>query len=84
MTPIFSISLFEAGGVAVAAGFFLALCVVAYLAFRLLKKSAKMAVRLVVVLIILLVAAAGSLAIYSFLKTPAKPASKSRPTRSNQ
>jgi len=84
MTPIFSISMFEAAGVAAAVTFFLALCVVAYLAFRLLKKSAKMAVRLIVVLVILAVAAAGSLAIYSFLKTPAKPASKSRPTRSNQ
>ncbi len=76
--------MFEAAGVAAAVTFFLALCVVAYLAFRLLKKSAKMAVRLIVVLVILAVAAAGSLAIYSFLKTPAKPASKSRPTRSNQ
>ncbi|HMM80394.1 MAG TPA: hypothetical protein PKC65_10265 [Pyrinomonadaceae bacterium] len=84
MTPLFSISMFEAAGVAAAVTFFLALCVVAYLAFRLLKKSAKMAVRLIVVLVILAVAAAGSLAIYSFLKTPAKPASKSRPTRSNQ
>ena len=71
----------EFGGLAIAAAFFCVLCLVAYIAFRLLKRSSKMAVRLIVVLVILAVAASGSLALYSFLKAPAKPATKGRPTR---
>lgn len=81
MTALPAIFLSEIGGLAVAALFFFVLCLLAYIAFRLLKRSAKMAVRLIVVLVILAVAASGSLPLYSFLKTPAKPAAKSRSTR---
>ncbi len=81
MTPITGAFLSEFGGIAIAGAFFFAFCLVAYIAFRLLKRSAKIVVRLVVVLVILAVAASGSLALYSFLKAPAKPATKSRSTR---
>ncbi|MEZ5422396.1 MAG: hypothetical protein R2682_04790 [Pyrinomonadaceae bacterium] len=81
MTLITAAFLSEFGGIAIAGAFFIVFCLLAYIAFRLLKRSAKIAVRLLVVLVILAVAASGSLALYSFLKTPAKPATKSRSTR---
>lgn len=84
MKEFIALFLSDVGVLAVTTGFFFIFCLVAYIAFRVLKRSAKMAVRLVVVLIILAIAATGSLALYSFLNAPAKPAVKSRPTRSGK
>jgi len=66
----------EAGAVGIAAGvgFFLVALAVAYIAFRLLRRTMKMAFRLAVVAVILVVAAAGSMTILWY--------SKSKPTRS--
>ncbi|KXK06553.1 MAG: hypothetical protein UZ17_ACD001000356 [Acidobacteria bacterium OLB17] len=84
MNPVISAFVSEFAGAIAAAGSFAVLCVCAYVVFRLLKRSARVAVRLVVVLVIVAVAASGSLALYWFLKTPAKPVSKSRSTRTGR
>ena len=46
--------------------FFLIFAAVAYVAFRILKKTAKMAVRMLVVALILLIAIAGSVSLWYF------------------
>ena len=53
-------------GALVAGAFFLLLLGTAYVAFRALKKTAKMAVRMIVVLVILAIAVAGSLSLWWF------------------
>lgn len=60
-------------GIMAGVGFFLVFLAIAYIAFRLLRRTMKTAFRLAVVAVILLVAAAGSMAILWF--------SKSKPTR---
>ncbi len=64
-------------GVFAAVAFFLVLMAVAYIAFRLLRKTFKMAIRLVIVAIILAIAAAGSVSLW-WLGTSKSP----RPERS--
>ena len=56
----------EAGpiGLAVGVGFFLVFAAVAYIAFRILRRTMKMAFRLAIVAGILLVAVIGSIAIF--------------------
>jgi hypothetical protein len=72
-----------AGGIAAIAGvaFFLVLAAVAFIAFRLLKKTVKMAFRMAIVAIILVIAAAGSISFWwlgsSKTTRPERPA----PTR---
>lgn len=64
------------GGIGIAAGvgFFLVFVAVAYIAFRLLRRTMKMAFRLAVVGAILLVAAAGSIGIFWLGNSkPARP-----------
>jgi hypothetical protein len=56
-------------GIAAGVGFFLVCVAVAYIAFRLLRKTMKMAFRLAVVAVILFVAAAGSMSIFWFSKS---------------
>jgi hypothetical protein len=68
-----------AAGVGIIAGaaFFLILAVVAFVAFRMLKRTAKMAMRLMIAGLILMVAAAGTVLIWWSSSTavrPAKPA----------
>ena len=53
-------------GALVAGAFFLLLLGAAYVAFKALKKTAKMAVRLIVVVVILVIALAGSLSLWWF------------------
>ena len=53
-------------GAAVAGAFFLLLAATAYIAFKALKKTAKMAVRMIVVVLILIIAVAGSLSLWWF------------------
>ena len=71
----------EAGpiGLAAGVGFFLVFLAVAYLAFRILRKTMKMAFRLAIVAGILLVAIIGSIAI--FWLGSSRPARPQRPPR---
>ena len=57
-----------AGGVGVVAAvvFFLVLLAVAFIAFKMWKKTVKMAFRMVIVAVILAVAVAGSIALWAF------------------
>ena len=68
-------------GVFAIAAFLLIVLVFAYIVFRLLKKSVKMAFRLAIVAVILGVAAAGSIALWA-LGTGSSEAPRPRPTRS--
>ena len=53
-------------GAVVAISFFLLFAATAYIAFKALKKTAKMAVRMIVVVIILAIAVVGSTALWYF------------------
>jgi hypothetical protein len=53
-------------GVSMIVGFFLVFIAIAYVVFRLLRKSMKLAFRLAIVGIILLIAVIGALSIYLF------------------
>lgn len=53
-------------GAVVAGAFFLVLAGAAYVAFKALKKTAKMAVRMIVVVLILIIAVVGSLSLWWF------------------
>ncbi len=67
----------ETFGIAAAAVFFLILAVVAFIAFKMLAKTVKMAFRMVIVAVILLIALVGGVALLMFGsggKEPAKPA----------
>ena len=61
--------------------FFLIFAAVAFIAYKMLKKTVKMAVRMTIVVAILLIALAGSVALLLF-SSGGKPAS--RPTPTNQ
>ncbi len=68
---------------AVAAGaFFLIAAAVAFIAFKMLKKTVKMAFRIVVLILILGIAAAGSIALWALSSGgPSKPAQRPARTR---
>lgn len=72
------------GGIAAAFGivFFFVLAAVAFIAYRMLKKTVKMAVRMTIVVAILLIALVGSVALLMFGSGGGKPAP--RPTPLNQ
>ena len=53
-------------GAVVAGAFFLLLAGAAYVAFKALKKTAKMAVRMIVVVLILIIGVAGSFSLWWF------------------
>ena len=53
-------------GAIVAVAFFLVLAGAAYIAFKALKKTAKMAIRMVIVVVILVIAVAGSVSLWYF------------------
>ena len=65
--------------------FFLLLAAVAFIAYKMLKKTVKMAVRMTIVIAILLIALVGSIALLMFAgssknSSPTRPA----PTRTNR
>lgn len=70
-----------AGGVGVIAAvvFFFVLLAVAFVAFKMLKKTVKMAFRMVIVAVILAVAIAGSIALWAF--SGSGSSERPRPTR---
>lgn len=73
-----------AGGIAIfaAVAFFFVFLVVAFIAFRMLKKTVKMAVRVVIVGIILAVAIAGSIFLFAVgTSKPSRPTPRPVPTR---
>lgn len=72
-----------AGGIGVVAAvvFFLALLAAAFIAFKMLKKTVKMAFRMVIVAVILAIAIAGSIALWAFSGSGGS-SEKPRPTRS--
>lgn len=53
-------------GAVVAVSFFLVLAGAAYIAFKALKKTAKMAIRMVIVAVILVIAVVGSISLWYF------------------
>ncbi len=59
-------------GVVVAAAFFLVLAGAAYIAFKALTKTVKMAVRMMIVVVILVVAVVGSISLW-YYSTDATP-----------
>ena len=81
--PLYAVAIIVGGAVALWAGippFFLIFLAVAYVAFRMLRKTMKMAFRIAIVAIILAVAAAGSIALWALGSgNSAKPGP--RPTR---
>ncbi len=82
MTIFLSIAAQMSGqvGAVAAAAFFLIAAAVAFIAFKMLKRTVKMAFRIVVVVLILGIAAAGSIALWALSSgTSSKPAP--RPTR---
>ncbi|MEO7540192.1 MAG: hypothetical protein ABIV21_09195 [Pyrinomonadaceae bacterium] len=81
MTLLFDVPAIGGSGVGLAAGgvFFVVFLVVAYIAFRLLKKTVKMAFRVAIVGLILAIAVAGSIALWAVGTGGSEPA---RPTRS--
>lgn len=67
-------------GIALAIVFFLVFCGIAVFAFKMLKRSVKMAFRMLIVAAILLIAIVGSLAFYFGIQSPKKPSPAPRPT----
>ena len=57
-------------GLGTAAAFFLVVAAVAFVAFKMLKKSVKMAFRMAIVAIIMVIAVAGSIALWSIERKP--------------
>ena len=66
-------------GITAVVGFFLVFAAVAYIAFRLLKRTVRMALRMAIVAVILVVALAGSILIY-WKGTSSSTTSRPRPT----
>ena len=68
-------------GLAAGAGFFLILVAVAYIAFRMLRKTVRVALRMAIVAVILLIALVGSIAIYWKGSASTSPGLKPAATR---
>jgi len=68
-------------GLAAGAGFFLILVAVAYIAFRMLRKTVRVALRMAIVAVILLIALIGSIAIYWKGSASTSPGLKPAATR---
>jgi hypothetical protein len=68
-------------GIAAVVGFFLVFAAAAYIAFRVMKRTVRMALRMAIVAVILLIAVAGSIYIY-WSKTSSNQRPKPTPTRS--
>ena len=67
-------------GIAAVVGFFLVFAAAAYVAFRVMKKTVRMALRMAIVALILLIALAGSIYIY-WSRTSSNQRPKAAPTR---
>jgi Na+-translocating ferredoxin:NAD+ oxidoreductase RnfA subunit len=67
-------------GLAIAASFFLILAAIAFVAYKMVKRTVKMAFRMAIVAMILLIAIVGSISLWWFLSTPAKYERPLRPT----
>lgn len=67
-------------GIALAAVFFLVFSGIAVFAYKTLKRSVKMAFRMLIVAAILLIAVVGSLAFYFGIQSPKKTTPTPRPT----
>ena len=67
-------------GLIAATAFFLIAAAVAFIAFKMLKRTLKMAVRIVIVVLILGIAAAGSIALWA-LSSGGSSTPASRPSR---
>ncbi len=59
-------------GLAIAVSFFLILAAIAFVVFKMVKRTVKMAFRMTIVAVILLIAIVGSFSLWWFLSTPAK------------
>jgi apolipoprotein N-acyltransferase len=72
------------GGIGVVAGiaFFLVFAAIAFVAYKILKKSVKMAFRLAIVAIILLIAVAGSISFWWLGSSKPTRPDRPRPTQS--
>lgn len=81
MTIFLSLISFTNIGIVAAIGFFVIFLAVAYIAFKLLRKTVKMAVRIVIVGIILAIAVAGSIALLALGSGNSNRPSQSRPAR---
>ena len=69
-------------GIVAAVAFFLVLLAVAFIAYKLLKKTVKMAFRMVIVAVILAIAVAGGVALWAFgTGNPARPQPRPRPAQ---
>lgn len=66
-------------GVALAVAFFLAFAAIAAVAFFMIRRTVKMAIRMVIVALIFLIAVVGSIALYFGIGST--PAPRSRPNR---
>ena len=73
--------MFGATGMIAATAFFLTFVAIAYIAFRLLKKTVKMAFRMAIVAAILLIAIAGSLSFWWLGSSRPAPRSRSTQTK---
>lgn len=69
-----------AGGIGIfaAVAFFFVFAALAFIAFKMLRRSVKMAFRMAIVAVILTIAVAGSIALWAF---NSRPAERPRPTR---
>lgn len=75
----------SAVGVGLAAVFFLVFCGIAVFAYKMLKRTMKMAFRMVIVALILIIAVVGSLAFYFGIQNPKKQDVRTTPrNRSNR
>lgn len=65
-------------GIFAAVAFFFVFAAVAFIAYKMLRRTVKMAFRMTVVAVILAIAVAGSIALWAF---SSRPAERPRPTR---
>ena len=79
MSILFMVEVFGNTGMITAAAFFLIFVAIAYIVFRLLKRTVKMAFRMAIVAAIVLIAIAGSISFWWL--GSGKPAPKSRSTQ---
>lgn len=80
MTTVLLIELMPVFGIV----FFLVLAAVAFFAYKMMKKTVKMAVRMTIVVAILLIALVGSVAFLMFAGTGKTTQTKPAPTRTNR
>ena len=82
MTLLMDVAPIASGvGVIAAVVFFLIFLAVAFVAFKMLKRSLKMAFRVAIVVVILTIAVAGSLALWAFSSSSKAPRPQPRPTQ---